>query len=351
MLNAHVAVLCFFIVSGFYMALVINTKYARDDAPWISTFYRARFLRLAPAYIAVMLFTVGWYTWTGIPNVFTNSPAEFSWLDRALLILMNVFVVGQDLFQLVSLALSQGTGVEYVADFRDALPPSFFGAGWMVIIQAWSLSSEIFFYVLAPFVVRSPARVVALLVASLMVRWFLSSHLGLWSGIWGYCFFPAALCFFLLGSLAYHAHIAIAGRVRSVAIGWAALAGITVWFLWAVAAYHAVLPHGPDWAMDLPRFWIAYAIFAIAVPFIFSATKDLGVDRVLGEMSYPLYLSHGLMLVLCFQFAGLERSTLIGLSVAIVSFIAAAMAMYLCIDLPFERARARKTRFAMRAVS
>src|SRR5262245_24765333 len=93
LLNAAVAVLCFFIISGFYMALVLNTKY--DNA---KDFYVARVVRLYPAYIAMCAIMVGWFWWTTSPNVFT-SPVPVSVTERLILIASNILLIGQDIFE------------------------------------------------------------------------------------------------------------------------------------------------------------------------------------------------------------------------------------------------------------
>src|SRR5436305_1691433 len=52
------AVQCFFMISGFYMSLVLGTKYSLDRRV-IGTFYLSRYLRLAPTYWCVLLLTLG----------------------------------------------------------------------------------------------------------------------------------------------------------------------------------------------------------------------------------------------------------------------------------------------------
>src|SRR4051794_12200737 len=52
--GAMMAVNLFFIISGFYMALILQTRYARD----VRTFYIARALRLYPFYWVVVLVTL-----------------------------------------------------------------------------------------------------------------------------------------------------------------------------------------------------------------------------------------------------------------------------------------------------
>src|SRR5689334_17258530 len=61
------AVLGFFIISGFYMAMVLTEKY--KDA---RSFYVARFWRLYPAYAAMLVVMIVWFTITHSPNAFTS---------------------------------------------------------------------------------------------------------------------------------------------------------------------------------------------------------------------------------------------------------------------------------------
>src|SRR5581483_2420424 len=119
---------------------------------------------------------------------FFSPRSPFLWM-------MNLFVFGQDLYELMNNIVGEPV--------RSWFPPHFFDPKAMLIGQAWTLSSEGFFYLLAPFVVRSPARIVAPLVASLGLRITLLGYLG-WGWQWGYWFFPCSLSFFLMGALSYH---------------------------------------------------------------------------------------------------------------------------------------------------
>src|SRR5450755_3866284 len=51
-LDRQLAVQCFFIISGFYMALVLNEKYTGPGRYW--TFVQQRFLRLYPTYLIIL---------------------------------------------------------------------------------------------------------------------------------------------------------------------------------------------------------------------------------------------------------------------------------------------------------
>src|SRR5216683_655603 len=273
LLNAAVAVLAFFIISGFYMAMVLTEKYSTAKP-----FYIGRFLRLYPAYVTVATFMVFWFVLTNSPTAFTTRlPVPIA--EQAVLALLNVAVAGQDFFEFSRNAFGSG---------------DFLNAQWMLVGQAWSLSSEVFFYCLAPFVVRSAVRTTALLLLALAARWALIGWLGLSSPVWGYFFFPGTLCMFLLGSLAYHAHMMIRSRARPW-LGYGLLATWAAWMVHGIATAGIVLPNDPHTGMDGPAFWAFYLLFALSVPIVFTATKDHRLDRAVGELSYPLYLAHGIV--------------------------------------------------------
>jgi len=63
MVPGHVAVQAFFIVSGFYMSLILNEKYKNCS---VLVFYSNRFLRLFPTYVVVM----GFAFFVSLPFIF-----------------------------------------------------------------------------------------------------------------------------------------------------------------------------------------------------------------------------------------------------------------------------------------
>jgi peptidoglycan/LPS O-acetylase OafA/YrhL len=339
LLNAAVAVVCFFIISGFYMAMVINEKYARDDGvPWIAGFYRARLLRLYPAYFFVLLLMIVWFRLTHSPTPFTRL-LPMPLVEQVSLVLLNVFVIGQDLHQTIIRSLDQGSGPSFLIQVRDAFGEDYFRDSAMMVGQAWSLSSEFLFYLMAPFVVRSWRRTAVVLVAALAVRWVLIGVLGYRSGIWGYWFFPGAVCLFLLGSAAYHLRRALPGGEWQRWLGRLAMLVLAMWFVGNVAVHGIVMPSNAEGAIDGTRFWVLYVTFALSIPFIFECTKHWYADRVIGELSYPLYLIHGLVVGLVYhRWAaphGVAPDALAALSLSIL----AAWAVNVGIEAPIEMRR------------
>jgi peptidoglycan/LPS O-acetylase OafA/YrhL len=91
----------------------------------------------------------------------------------------------------------------------------------------------------------------------------------------------------------------------------------------------------------LPPMVLALAV--LALPTLFSLTKDLKIDRLIGELSYPLYLVH-------MPLVDVMRPRLAGSSEGIVIAATSLFAAF-CITFLFERHterwRANWTRRAM----
>ena len=62
------AVHCFFVISGFYMAMVLNEKYIPAGASY-ADFISSRMLRLAPAYLMVVVLTIFVALWMARTSV------------------------------------------------------------------------------------------------------------------------------------------------------------------------------------------------------------------------------------------------------------------------------------------
>jgi peptidoglycan/LPS O-acetylase OafA/YrhL len=156
------------------------------------------------------------------------------------------------------------------------------------------------------------------------------------------------MCMFALGSLSYSLYRRIRLSAWSAPIGWCALIGMLAWLTWRVAVDGIVLPVGLDDFLDAPRFWIAYLTFAAAVPFVFVATKSLKIDRVIGDLSYPLYLAHGVVLGVLFSRWGLPSGSLLSMAVGIAASLAAAIALR-AVEIVIERMRTPWATFPLRA--
>jgi peptidoglycan/LPS O-acetylase OafA/YrhL len=345
LIDGALAVKLFFVISGFYMALILNEKYVGPGA--LRLFYGNRLLRLLPLYYAMLLMALGLagagYALRG-PGFVT--PAVANWLAHgpelgapALvgLALSNLLVVGQEyaffgVFLLPGghFALSdQLTGADRVPAFGFLLNP-----------PAWTLALELGFYALAPWVVRRSSRTVLVWMAvPLLLRVVLERTLG-HPFRWDH-FLPTQLHLFLLGALAYRCLPVLRERLGTDRLRrW----GRPVWGgLLGLLATGALWP--PAWRQPL-----LLTLLAAGLPLVFLASAPLPLDRLLGELSFPLYIAHGNAISsvqwLFLRLAPLRQDgPLRSLAYLAVALLFGGL-LYWCVDRPIDRFRQRRLRLA-----
>lgn len=328
-ISGGLAVQAFFIISGFYMALVLGSKYADRGL-----FYSNRLLRLAPTYLVMLLiagvalFAFG-VSGTGTAEIFQTAFSNPS--TAAVMVFENLLVLGQELLFWFSIGPDGGL----VFDASGPLPSDTVTVGWQALLvpQSWSLSMELMFYALAPFLARMNwTALLGVALASVALRF--AGHLMpveylLWAGR----FFPTALFLFLMGMLAH----------RALPLAMRAPKWVGVALAVGMAAMLILLPKAG--LVDELYRWTVYLSLAAATPFIFHAFKSVGWDRWIGELSYPLYLCHLFVLALVIALNG-EQSVLIGVTAS----LALAVLLVLLVEKPVDRWRQRRVTQRLAAV-
>lgn len=289
MIGGPLAVQCFFIVSGFYMGLVLNERY---DRPALNrTFWINRAIRIYAIYFLFLALYVAVFAMvqarTGHSPFDPYMEAGLPGWQKAGLALLNLTVIGQDLP--LWLGIDDGALVWTTHGIGYGGLDAFH---FMMIPVAWSLSLELMFYALAPFIARRPAwQIAALMLVSLLARVSAAFGLGLAADPFSYRFFPFELALFLAGVLAYKAWAANRTAWQRPAARALALA-LPV----AILAYPWLLGAAPDDAFFVPQRIGLLALLACALPAIHGWSERSRRDRALGELSYPLYLGHLLVL-------------------------------------------------------
>jgi peptidoglycan/LPS O-acetylase OafA/YrhL len=282
----EIAVQSFFIISGFYMALILNEKYNQPGQ--YTTFLQQRFLRLYPTYFILIVSVVVvdlivqaciGRPWGSLAN-FADHFHLFSPLGLAVLVIENLIIFGQDVVMLSM--LDPNTGALHYFWHNDTAPPVSCAA-FLLIGSSWSLAVEFTFYLVAPFLVRRPVRAQLVIVAlCFLVRaamyWFIPDD----STHWIYFLFPANLYLFMTGSLAYIIYKKFPAQLTSL--------GRNHWWLIVLFAVLGLdYCRYPD-TRQLYLIWLPAVVFM--VPLLFTLTCRSRVDRLIGELSYPVYLIH-----------------------------------------------------------
>jgi peptidoglycan/LPS O-acetylase OafA/YrhL len=320
----------FYAISGFYMALVLDRKYRGGGAGYF-LFITNRFWRLYPVYAVVLCVTLVFLLVAARSSLAV--PVLTSWrsvdaLDGTsaiFLLLTQLVMFGQDLYSF--LALKAGS-IIFWPDFHTAAQPLY---ALLLVPQAWTLGVELSFYLVAPFIVRRPISVMAaVLFASLALRLLLQFGLGFSGDPWSYRFFPSELAVFMLGAIGYRVYKPSVSPRKAFRI-------LVVLAVCVAAALLINRWHG------VTRFASVAALLLIflAIPTLFRGSQDNAVDRYLGELSYPIYVCHVLVIWVIGATAQLDSAIAFLAAVSVVTFAFAA-ALYWFIDRPVDRWRQKR---------
>jgi len=328
--KGDLAVQCFYMISGFYMALVLNEKYTGPGSYWF--FLQQRYLRLYPTYLVIFFFTLaveGLFFYTTSSSAlplaywikYSPSFSLFTWVA---LLGSNLSLVGLDLAGMFA-ALDPQTGHLYLTSHVMAEPVP--GYQFYIIGPAWTLSLELSFYVVAPFLVRKTMLFQSLIVLmSFGLRLFCAHYLGLNSISWSYRFIPFEIALFLSGSIAYQVYRNHKDILRSYIryLPW------IKWPFFIALAFYTRLPGSSS-----ARYYVFAILVLLLLPFLFLSTKDQPFDRLLGELSYPIYLVHWSIIYLLSPWIGIFPNYVGGLVYASVAIVFAAT-VYCFIERPMD---------------
>ncbi|MBU3623210.1 acyltransferase [Polynucleobacter sp. AP-Latsch-80-C2] len=322
LVGTDTAVEAFFILSGFYIAMIWDTQYNSVKDFWIN-----RFLRLYPAYfvIAAINLVVNLIEPGELKNIFTFPP-----LLSAYLIFTNATMILQDWAMFLGL---QDGHLHFVSNFNNSNPPIW---RYLLIPQAWTLGVEISLYILAPLLfIKKFKYVFVVFIASMLIRIYLLMH-GKYDDPWGYRFFPSELALFMMGAVAYCFYSKIKFDSNPDLFN---LLG--KWLTTLIIGFIFFFPNivaGYEFKKGL-----FYLLLASATPFIFYYSKSNKWDRFIGELSYPMYLVWALRIDVVgpiVKFFNLTSESAIGV-VSYGYIILMSILIHLYVERPFEKIRAR----------
>ena len=281
--GGKLAVQLFYVISGFLISFILV-----EAKTYVSTkdFYLNRFLRLYPAYwlIAALALTAllaaGVLSGRSLGAVGTFMQIDL--VGKLSLVASNLLIFGQDWIYFT--AFNEGS-THLTTNFQETELGVWTG---LLVPQAWTLGVELTFYLVAPFILRKKWLVLVLLGGSLILRvTLIYAGLGL-QDPWTYRFFPTELALFLLGAVSHQFLKPLYERLGLLNVRTASATTLAVF---ASCAFFFVLPNHAYWSLLL------VAVFVISLPWLFHFQRTNQWDRRIGELSYPIYLSHMLVIL------------------------------------------------------
>jgi len=254
--NPVIAVRAFFIISGFYMTMILTEKY-HDKRSFLIN----RALKIYPIYwvtlVSTIISCIGAYilrrNWGEMLFIMTKM-GDLSLAEKVLVIISQITIFGRE--------LAMWTRPEY-----------------LLIPQAWTLVLELCFYLIIPFIFNKKKFIWGLLIMSLIIKYFVEisyPH----NPLWLYRFFPSELVYFLLGWFSYQFYLKIKNNKNRYGFVWIILSvGLLSGFNYVNIVVY--------W-----REWLFYICLVFLIPLIFQYSQKSKFDRRVGELSYPVYISH-----------------------------------------------------------
>jgi peptidoglycan/LPS O-acetylase OafA/YrhL len=311
------AVEIFFVISGFYMSLVLSKTYKGHRR----AFYINRILRIYPLFYIVLIATF-------ILDIFQNSNFISSLktlpnLGLLLVICSNLIIFGSDLLMFLSFQ----SGHLALVPFHQASTSL---GGGLLVGQAWSLAPELAFYLFAPWLVLQRSKSLLIFSAlTLTCKVFIVGLLAHWVDPWTYRFIGFEFPYFVIGMLVFRwwqsPHFKshsdwLTSRPKLVGaitlVGFLSLPLI----LSKTAGHFGRIFHLTDFAWNYFVPLVIALTFAAIMPTLFQTFRRNPLDAKLGSYSYPIYISQFLVLSQVNHIIGAKKFSYFWAFLVIISF-------------------------------
>ncbi|MDE2025542.1 MAG: acyltransferase [Patescibacteria group bacterium] len=307
LIGGNMAVQSFFIISGFYMSLILNEKYIGKSKSYF-LYISNRFLRIYPIYYLSVIATL-------VLLLFTNQLHGIIQISLTSIVYLikeaTIFVTNDYLF--------------YIAKTYDN----------NIVFQSWSIGLEILFYFIAPFIVRNIRILLLFFIISILARILFAHIFQIYPGGHVNHFFPTEIVYFIIGALSYRLYSYVKRLNKNKLFPL-----VSILFICLTLIYQLILslPHA-----NITE-WVYYLFLALSIPFLFHFSKNIAIDRLLGDLSYPVYLFHVFCINIFLNMKFQETNVL--KVVMLVTTILVAFFVDKFISVPFEILRQKRVKKA-----
>jgi peptidoglycan/LPS O-acetylase OafA/YrhL len=269
-IGGRMAVQSFFIISGFYISLILNEKYVMKNNSYF-LYLSNRFLRIYPLYYLALILTVLFLISTSQLHIYFQP--SFTYVLN-IIKQITIFITNDYWF--------------YINKTYDNL----------IVFPSWSLGIELPFYIIAPFIVKKVRTLLLFIFIGIFLRILLAHIFQVYPGQHINHFFPTEAIFFFIGAFSYRVYLFINKRSTKHFLL------ISVCFILLTCFYQFLSKIPLRSIVEL----IYYSILVICIPYLFTFGKKHNFDRKIGDLSYPIYIFHMLCILITGYF-GLQTTT------------------------------------------
>lgn len=294
-IDGQIVVHCFFIISGFYVALVLSEKYHNK----FKEFIKNRFFKIYPSYWLVLIisfFLAGLFF-----SLLKENNIQYGYLYKYLkeinpgelffVILSNILIFGLIFLNFTS--LNKNGGLFLSKDpWKENVPSA---TELSINPPTWFLALELWFYLFSIFFIKLKTKFLIIIIFLLLILrqvtiYFLIDKLGFAYDPFIYRNFILQLVFFILGIVSYRAYNFI--KKREMYNGVFIFLYITfILFLLFFKRLESLLDNKSSLEI------LFYFYLFILLPLASKLMKNFKIDRFLGDLSYPIYLIHFPLLI------------------------------------------------------
>lgn len=292
LLTGIIAVKSFFIISGFLIQLVLLRKYHDATRFWQFDFLKSRFIRIYPLYWIVLLGSLIFLVVTGVsPRLYNALPIEYGMTYEVLhhklifdhdnlvakiwYIASHILIFGYDIGQYIIYNMQQA---KFTLIGSTPYIGHLWGRSFMLIPQGWSMAIELWFYLLAPFILlRSTIFIIVLTILVTYIR----RHIHFDCSVYAMDIF-GSLFYFIIGAMACRFYLKYLQNATKKYhyLSFIMLLGLFIYTL-NFKSLNISNKEG-----------LFYVMLACSLPVIFNRFHKNPIDRFLGDLSYPIYLVH-----------------------------------------------------------
>ncbi len=260
------------------------------------------------------------------------NPSHYNFFTIFYVLFGNVFIIPQ-IFG-AWLSFSKTTTILYPN--ISMINPDPLAFIFFLVPQAATLGFELIFYLFSPLLVRSNSK--ALLLAafiSLFLRFILTGY-GYWGDPWTAGFFPTEMIWFILGIVSHRIYQKIYKSKQSNFYSLFAFFSM----IFSLVFFYSFPDFGYVAGLTVSN-WLFSVIIIVSIPFTFKLFKNNHFDRLLGDLSYPVYLTHYLFVVVVHLY--FNRSPVVNIMVILgLTFFSSAVIL-LFVSYPIDKLRRKIT--------